>query len=368
MSVNTVKQSLLRRINYDQLSRDPAHFSRGRCRKFGMTKIDNDEIYSQIRDDAYRIGIGNTPLLQIQYGSRSIYAKLEYFNRFKSVKDRAAFFMIKKAIYDSRLNDRKIVIEGTSGNTGIAIANIADILGIRAELIIPPGTNEGTKNELGKTRATIIETESGENPKSTDLAILLSKEKEREFPERFVRLGQHENESNMLSHVYTTGPEILKSMGKIPEILAVGVGTGGTLFGLAKYFRSKNPKTRVFGIQPEKNNYIQGIRYLRTANEKEIIENNMDLIDEWIYVTEEMAYEQVKYVLRENGAFIGTSAGANLAGAKTVADRTSSGDILTVFPDSAEKYRSLYLEKGIFTEKEFDNLADRYRLVPENCI
>lgn len=327
-----------------------------------------DKIYQTIKEDAYKIGIGNTPLLPTRYKGRNIYAKLEYFNKFKSVKDRAAFFMIKKAMHDGLVGNERIIIEGTSGNTGIAIAHIANELGVKAEIIIPPATSEGTKKELRDTGVTLIETDLREKPTSTDAAVILAKEREKEHPEKYTRLGQHENENNFLAHYYTTGPEVVHSLGKIPEILAVGIGTGGTIIGLAKYFKSKNPKMKVYGIQPEPDSYIQGIRYLKSATQKKLIEDNKDLIDECVYVTEEEAYNQVKTVLNEYKTFIGTSSGANMAGAKKVAEQTDSGDILTVFPDSAAKYRALYLEKGLFSEEEFDEFVKFTSTKPGGCI
>lgn len=337
-----------------------------------MAISDEAKLYGKIRDDAYSFGIGKTPMIKIKVNERtSIYAKLEYFNKFRSVKDRAAFFMIKRLLYEGKLDERKSIVEGTSGNTGIAVANIARELGIRAEIIIPPAVSEGTKQRLRDSGAILIEADDlgkPENRSSTHLAIVQAKEKAKKFPNDYINLFQHGNIDNTMSHVYTTGPEICEAIGKVPEFAAIGMGTGGTITGIAKYLKSKNPKTKVYAIQPEIGSYIQGLRNYKEAKEKKLIDDHLSLIDGWINVTDEMAYKEVLELLKKHKVFVGTSSGANLAGAKILAGEIEGGDIVTVFPDSGEKYRSVYTSQNLMTEEEFeDNLKFAFE-VPEEAI
>lgn len=331
-----------------------------------------EAVYKRIREEAYSMGIGRTPILKIPVKENvSIYAKLEYFNKYKSVKDRAAFFMLKKAQYDGFLKDDGIVVEGTSGNTGIAIASIAKDLGIEAEIIIPPGISEGTKNRLKDTGATVIETLDDGTPESrssTGNAIHEAREKARQNPEIYFNLFQHGNVSNMLAHFYTTGPEVEEATGLVPEYAAIGMGTGGTLTGLSFYLKSRNPEAKVYAVQSHPDSYIQGIRNYEKAKERKLIDEHLDLIDDFITVTEEESYREVRYLLRNHKVFVGTSSGANLAGARKLAETVEKGNILTVFPDSAEKYEKVYKEKGLFTEEEFEENMRYFIEVPEAAI
>lgn len=334
-----------------------------------MLNPSEEAVYMRIREEAYSMGIGRTPILQIpvKHGV-SIYAKLEYFNKYRSVKDRAAFFMLKKAQYDGSIKKDGVVVEGTSGNTGIAIASIAKDLGIHAEIIIPPGVSDGTKNRLKETGATIVETPDDGTPESrssTGYAISEARKIAMQYPETYFNLFQHGNVANMLAHFFTTGPEVEEALGLVPEYAAIGMGTGGTVTGISKYLKSRNPQAKVFAIQNHPDSYIQGVRNYEKAKERKLIDDHLDLIDDFITVTEEESYREVKYLLEHHKVFVGTSSGANLAGAKKLAERLENGNILTVFPDSAEKYGSLYAEKGLFTEKEFEENMRYFIEVPE---
>lgn len=337
-----------------------------------MLEPADEQIYRRIREEAYSMGIGRTPILKIPIKKDvTIFAKLEYFNKYGSVKDRAAFFMLKKAQIEGATKGDKIVIEGSSGNTGIAIASIARDLGIDAEIVIPPGISEGTKQRLKETGGTIVETLDDGTPgarNSTAMAIAEARKIAGEYPETYFTLFQHGNEANMLAHYYTTGPEVEEAIGLVPEIAVIGMGTGGTITGLSKYLKSRNPRARVYAVQNHPESYIQGIRNYKLAKEKKLIEDHIDLIDEFMEVTEEEAYSEVKYLLEKHEVFVGTSSGANLAGARRVAESIESGNILTVFPDSAEKYESVYASKGVFTEEEYNKNVRYFIEVPSKAI
>lgn len=337
-----------------------------------MTYTGEKELYEKIRDDAYAFGIGRTPLFRMQLNQKtSVYAKMEYFNRFGSVKDRAAFFMIKKLLYQGKLDNSRTIVEGTSGNTGIAVANIARELGIKAEIIIPPAVSEGTKQRLRDSGAILVEADDLGDPanrSSTHIAIVQAMEKARKFPDQYVNLFQHGNPDNMMAHFYTTGPEICNAMGRVPEYAAIGMGTGGTITGIAKYLKYRNPETKVYAVQPEIGSYMQGLRNYNNARERKLIDDNIDLIDGWINVTEDAAYREAVRLLEKYHVFVGTSSGASMAGARILADRIGGGDIVTVFPDSGEKYRSVYTSKGLMTDKEFDENMKYASSVPEDAL
>ncbi|QRF76562.1 Cystathionine beta-synthase [Thermoplasmatales archaeon] len=321
-------------------------------------KLDDSDYY-KIREEAYSLGIGNTPLVRINHdGGAEIYAKLEYYNRFGSVKDRASFFMIRSMIIDGRLSKNKVIVEASSGNTGIAIANIASLFGIRAEIIIPAGSSKETKDAIRKSGQTLIEMEGDSAPGariSIDPAIALARSKILENPEKYVNLDQYSNPNNTLSHYYTTGPEITKAFnGDAPSHVVIGIGTGGTLTGLAKYFKSVSPDTKIIAVEPVPEHHIQGLKNLSVSNVPKLIEENRSLVDEWINVTDEMAIAEVRNLLHDNKLFVGLSSGASMAGARMVARKIGKGKIVTLFPDSAEKYRSVYLARKVFTEAEFN--------------
>ncbi|MEM0156387.1 MAG: cysteine synthase family protein [Thermoplasmataceae archaeon] len=331
---------------------------------------EDDRHYFKIRDEAYELGIGRTPLAPIgNKGNNKMYAKLEYFNRFKSIKDRASFFMISDMIHSGMLTKEKVILEASSGNTGIAIANIARMLGISAEIIVPAGSSPETKDAIRRSGQSLTVMDGDSQPGariSIDPAIEMVKSLIKEHPEKYVNLDQYSNRNNTLAHYYTTGPEIVEALsGKYPTHVVVCIGTGGTLTGLATYFKKFSPSTKIIGVEPEKGHHIQGLKNLSVSKVPEIIDRNRNLVDEWITVTDEMAISETKSLLKHHGLFVGLSSGANAAAAMKVAESTDKGTIVTVFPDSAEKYRSVFTYRGMFTEKEFDENIHLVSQVPK---
>lgn len=337
-----------------------------------MSDPADDATYRRIREEAYSAGIGRTPILKIPVKEGvSILAKLEHFNKYRSVKDRGAFFMLKKAQYDGLLNKDRIVVEGTSGNTGIAMGHIARDLGIEIDIIIPPGASNGTKDRLKDTGARVIEAQTDGSPGarvSTANAIDTARKMAREQPSTYYNPFQHGNIANAMAHYYTTGPEVEEATGIVPDYAAIGMGTGGTLIGLSKYLRSRNPDVGIYAVQSDPQSFIQGVRNYERAREKKLISDNISLIDDFITVTEKDAYREVRYLLEHYKIFMGTSSGASLAGARELAKRIDKGNILTVFPDSAEKYRNIYAEKNVFSEDEFDENIRYYVEIPREAI
>lgn len=332
------------------------------------------DTYRDTATEAWSFGVGLTPILPIKVNdSVTIYAKLEGFNRFKSIKDRAAFFMINTALKNGVLDKSKTLIEASSGNTGIAIASIATALGFKAEIYVPGASSIETRETLKKTGAEITEVEdeySRSGRINIDSAVAIVHGKIAADPDKYVNLDQYRNVSNTYGHVYTTGPEIMSALGSLevsPQNFVAGIGTGGTITGFGTFNRKYDLNCTVYGAEPVPGHHIQGLKNLTVSKTPEILEARMDLIDKWVSIDDEMAYEGVRR-LTEYGYFAGISSGANYMAALKIASEIKHGNIVTIFPDSAEKYRSVLTSHEIFTENEFDRLAGDFLSVPENAI
>ncbi|WP_337861124.1 pyridoxal-phosphate dependent enzyme [Ferroplasma sp.] len=242
--------------------------------------------FTEIENEAIKIGIGNTPLYKID--NTGIYAKLEYYNKFKSVKDRASFFMIDYALKTGSLKKWQTIIEASSGNTGIAIAGISKFMGIKSEIVIPETAPEATQEILAEYGATVVTTPGSSTENSINYIDNLVKLN----PEKYYRIGQHENELNSMAHYYGTGPEISRELNHIDHIV-VGIGTGGTITGLSRYFKEKYD-VEVTGVLPAEGSHIVGLRNPYVSNHRKILEIYKDYIDNFVTVTEDEAYEGVK--------------------------------------------------------------------------
>ena len=328
--------------------------------------IVDEVVYEHIAKRARSYGIGNTPLKKVftsDTGS-SVYAKLEYFNRFRSIKDRAAFFMISTAIETGQLSRDKKIIEGSSGNTGIAVAGIAGLMCFSSEILVSAATSEETKKMISRTGANLIEVEdeaSREGRINIDGALQVLRKKMSDFPDDYVNLNQYANIANTMGHYYTTGPEIVSSLKHNPSHIIVCIGTGGTITGLAKYFKDKSPSTRIIAGEPAKDHHIQGLKNLSVSETPEILRKGMGNIDAWEHVSDSEARSGVLEVLENEKLFIGLSSGANYMLARKLASSTRDACIVTVFPDSAEKYYSTYTRSGLMTQEQF---RENEKLIP----
>ncbi len=253
----------------------------------------SNSLLEEIKNYAYRFNIGNTPLYKIG----NIYSKLEYYNKFGSVKARAAFFMVEYAIKTGELDKNKIIIEASSGNTGIAIAGIANLLGYKSEIVIPEGASEETKRILLKYNANLILTPGD----STENSIKYVEDKIKNEPEKYYQLNQHNNDLNSDAHYYTTGPEIDHEIENIGYIVA-GIGTGGTITGLARYFKEKY-NVKVIGVIPDEDSHIFGLRNPFKSKNKGLIDNYKNYIDEILTVNENEAYNGVKDIKEKYNLF-----------------------------------------------------------------
>jgi cysteine synthase B len=332
--------------------------------------MQDDIIYQNIRDDAYTYGIGKTPLYRYKGTGFSVYAKLEYRNKFHSIKDRAAFFMIGRALRNGTLDKSKIIIEASSGNTGIAIASIARDFGYRAKIYVPNASSEETKSVMRRTGQEVVEVFDEASKRSSiniDSAVALLKEEMARYPGKYVNFDQYSNDTNTNAHFYTTGPEAAQAMPEGFTHVVVSIGTGGTLTGLAKYFKKYSPETRIIGVMPQPYHHIQGLKNLKVSRTPEILTKNMSLIDEWRDIDDISAEKQFKEMI-PLGLFVGLSSAANFHSALKVGRENPGSRVLTVFPDSAEKYRANFISRGLLTPEEYDSHAHLLETDPDDCI
>ena len=293
--------------------------------------------------------IGNTPMAEASNIERelnlqaTVLVKLEYFNPTGSVKDRAAKAMIEDAEQKGLLKEGSVIIEPTSGNTGIGLASIAAAKGYRIILTMPETMSVERRNILKAYGAELVLTDGARGMKG---AIARAEELAAEISDSFIP-GQFTNPANPEAHRASTGPEIWKDTdGKI-DILVAGVGTGGTITGVGEYLKEKNPKIRVTAVEPAGSpvlsegtagsHKIQGIG---AGFVPEVL--NTEIYDEVIQVKDEDAFEAAKLFARTEGILTGISSGAALYGALDAARRPENKGkvIVAILPDSGDRYYS----------------------------
>ncbi len=286
--------------------------------------------------------IGGTPLLCLNNvidgidDNVKIYAKLECYNPCGSVKDRAAFQMINDAEASGELTKDKIIIDSTSGNTGIAYAMIAAVRGYRAKIVIPRNASIERKKIIAGFGAEIVYSSPFEG---SDGAIKLAKEIYNEEPGRYYMPDQYGNPSNWKAHYLTTGPEILlQTKERVTHFLAC-LGTTGTIMGTGKALKEFDPGIKVIAIEPDDAMHgIEGLKYMDSSIVPGIYDR--DFPDETIYVNTDDAYDMVKELTTSGGLSVGHSSGAALVGALKVAKGLQEGVIVTIFPDGGDRYLS----------------------------
>jgi cysteine synthase len=281
--------------------------------------------------------VGDTPLVKINHivpnKKVTVYAKLERYNPAGSVKDRIAKYMIEYGEKEGLLTKDKIVIEPTSGNTGIALAMVCAVKGYRLELVMPETMSMERKKILTAYGAKII---LSEGSRGMDGAIDLAKEIARS-PAYYMPY-QFENRYNVLAHYETTGEEIWRATKGKVKVFVGGIGTTGTLMGVSKRLKEYDPQIKIVGVEPYPNSKIQGLKNLTSQYVPEIFEPGR--IDEKINVTDEDAFEMARLLTVREGIFCGISSGAAMWGAFEKAKELDRGVVVTLFPDSGEKYVS----------------------------
>jgi cysteine synthase B len=290
--------------------------------------------------------IGNTPLIEIRNlnpcpGIR-IYAKFEGSNPGGSIKDRIALYMIRAAEESGKLTRDKVIMEPTSGNTGIALAMIGAAKGYRVKLVVP-GCVSVERRRIIEAFGAEVEITPPED--GTDGAIRRAWELARENPGLYYMPDQFSNPANIMAHYETTGPEIFRQLdGKIDWFVA-GMGTTGTLMGVGRYLKEKIPGIRIAGVEPAPGHAIQGLKNMEEAIVPSIYDKA--LLDRKIRIGDEPAYLMARQIAIREGIFTGMSSGAALAGAFQVAESMGTGTIVTIFPDRGDRYLSTTLFRSI---------------------
>lgn len=288
-------------------------------------------------------GIGNTPLVDVvnintHNQSARIMAKLEGSNPGGSVKDRPAYYMVKKAEEAGQLNKTKTILEPTSGNTGIALAMIGAVLGYKVVLCMSEGVSQERRLILKALGARIILTpaEQGTDGAIREAHKLLTKQ-----PEKYYMPNQFDNPNNTLSHYQSTGPEIWQqTKGKV-DFLVAGLGTSGTIIGAGSYLKEQNPNVKIIAVEPIKGHKVQGLKNMKEAIMPKIY--NPALIDEIITVVDEDAYNTARELALREGLLVGMSSGAAMAGALKLARKVKAGLIVVILPDRGDRYLSTKL-------------------------
>jgi S-sulfo-L-cysteine synthase (O-acetyl-L-serine-dependent) len=307
--------------------------------------------------------IGQTPLLELKsFATKNVkfYAKLEWHNPFGSVKDRAAYWMVKDAERRGILKkDKSIIIEPTSGNTGIALAGIASALGYKVEIVIPEKVSEETKDILRHLGATLHETSDDLCPRvgaGTDQSIALAKAISKPRPDIYYMPNQYENDANFLAHYESTGPEIWKQTnGTVTHFLA-GCGTGGTITGTATYLKEQNNQVRVIAIQAQKNHLLQGLRNFEESAMPELFKKRASVVDEWMTATNKDSFDALRMLADKEGLLVGPSSGSAMASMLKAAENIDSGVVVGIFADDGRKFKSLLVQEGVFTEDQYSNV------------
>jgi len=289
--------------------------------------------------------IGNTPLLRLariaaDLPGIEIYAKAEYFNPGGSVKDRAALHMILDGERTGLLTPDRIILDSTSGNTGIAYAMIAAVKGYRVLLCLPANASMERKRILKAYGAEVVLTDPAEG---SDGAIRKCREMYESDPSRYYYPDQYNNPANWKAHFETTGPEILEQTGGRITHFVAGLGTSGTFTGVTRRLRRDMPGVKCYSAQPASGFHgIEGLKYMPTAIVPGIYDET--LADGNLWLETEDAYRMVRRLARDEGLLVGISSGANVVAAlrlgRELCDAGQTAVIVTIFSDSADKYLS----------------------------
>ncbi len=291
--------------------------------------------------------IGNTPMVKLmkvpEKNSAAIYAKLEMFNPGGSVKDRIALNMIEQAEKKGLLKPSSVIVEPTSGNTGIGLAIVGSVKGYKVILTMPEGMSQERIQILQSFGAEVILTPAKEGmvgavEKARDIVASM---KDAFMPQQFV------NPDNPAMHRKTTAREILRDTDGNIDAFVAGVGTGGTITGVGEVLKKHNPKIKIVAIEPKTSNVLSGgkagphmIQGIGAGFVPDVL--NREVIDEIIPIDDQEAYQMAKRLSREEGIFAGISSGAACAAALRVAKTLGAGKTLVViFPDSGERYLSI---------------------------
>lgn len=300
--------------------------------------------------------IGHTPLLEVVNYSKAegvtdatLLAKLEYLNPAGSVKDRVALSMIEDAEAKGILKEGSVIIEPTSGNTGIGLASVGAAKGYRTILTLPETMSVERRNLLKAYGAELVLTEGAKGMKG---AIAKAEELAATIPGGII-LGQFDNAANPAAHTATTGPEIWEDTDGKVDIFVAGVGTGGTITGIGQYLKAKNPNIKIVAVEPSDSPVLSGgnpgphkLQGIGAGFVPSIL--NTEIYDEIITVTTQQAFESGRAIAHKEGVLVGITSGAALYAAASLAKRPENvgKTIVALLPDSGDRY----LSTPMFTE------------------
>ena len=289
--------------------------------------------------------IGNTPMIKLNnIGNSNLYVKLEKYNPAGSIKDRAVYYMVENLEKNGLLKKGDVLVEATSGNTGIALSMIGSLKGYKVIIVMPETMSVERRTLMKAYGAELILTDGSLGMKGSieKMKKLLSENS------NYISLKQFDNEYNPLAHYETTGVEIYNQVKDI-DIFVCGVGTGGTISGVGKYLKEQNPNIKVVAVEPEGSPVIsknkKGSHKIQGIGAGFIPKNyNENVVDEVMTITDEESYEGVRIMAQKEGILVGISSGANIYAALKLCEMYPDKKIVTVAPDGIDKYMSM----GIF--------------------
>lgn len=289
--------------------------------------------------------IGNTPMIKLNnIGNSNLYVKLEKYNPAGSIKDRAVYYMVENLEKNGLLKKGDVLVEATSGNTGIALSMIGSLKGYKVIIVMPETMSVERRTLMKAYGAKLILTDGSLGMKGSieKMNKLLSENS------NYISLKQFDNEYNPLAHYETTGVEIYNQVKDI-DIFVCGVGTGGTISGVGKYLKEQNPNIKVVAVEPEGSPVIsknkKGSHKIQGIGAGFIPKNyNENVVDEVMTITDEESYEGVRIMAQKEGILVGISSGANIYAALKLCEMYPDKKLVTVAPDGIDKYMSI----GIF--------------------
>ena len=289
--------------------------------------------------------IGNTPMIKLNnIGNSNLYVKLEKYNPAGSIKDRAVYYMVENLEKNGLLKKGDVLVEATSGNTGIALSMIGSLKGYKVIIVMPETMSVERRTLMKAYGAKLILTDGSLGMKGSieKMNKLLSENS------NYISLKQFDNEYNPLAHYETTGVEIYNQVKDI-DIFVCGVGTGGTISGVGKYIKEQNPNIKVVAVEPEGSPVIsknkKGSHKIQGIGAGFIPKNyNENVVDEVMTITDEESYKGVRIMAQKEGILVGISSGANIYAALKLCEMYPDKKIVTVAPDGIDKYMSM----GIF--------------------